>query len=136
MIVDLGDGKVGLLNTIRGAVKTADKVVKDLQPVVIFERDLGSDGAGAITYSSPVNLRAIVEDKQEIVRTLSGGLSQSKTHITFLDVDSVSAATGGQGFKESDRFTLPSGETGPILSISGFIDAGTGLPAAPEIYLG
>lgn len=127
---------MGLLATIRSGIKTADKIVKDLQPVVIFERDIGSDGAGAITYASPVNLRAIVEDKQEIVRTLSGGLSQSKTHITFLDVAAVSAATGGSGFKESDRFTLPSGETGPVLSISGFIDAGTGLPVAPEVYLG
>jgi hypothetical protein len=127
---------VGLLSTIRTAVKTADKVVKSLQPTVVFERALSSDGAGAFTYASPVNLKAIVEDKQEIVRTPSGGLSQSKTHITFLDVASVASATGGQGIKESDRITLPSGETGPILSISGFIDAGTGQAVAPEVYLG
>jgi hypothetical protein len=127
---------MGLLQTIRGAVKTTDRVVKSLQPTVVFERALSSDGAGAVTYSSPVNLKAIVEDKQEIVRTLSGGLSQSKTHITFLDVASVAIATGGQGIKESDRITLSSGETGPILSISGFIDAGTGQPVAPEVYLG
>lgn len=127
---------MGLLKTIRGAVKTADKVVKDLEPYTTFERALSSDGAGGITYASPVQLKAIVEDKQEIVRTLSGGLSQSKTHITYLDVAAVSAATGGQGIKESDRITLPSGETGPILSVSGFIDRVTGLPIAPEVYLG
>jgi len=127
---------MALLQTIRGAVKTANKVVKDLQSVTTFERALSSDGAGAVTHAASVTLRAIVEDKQEIVRTSSGQLSQSKTHITFLDVAAVSAATGGQGIKESDKITLPSGETGPILSISGFIDAGTGLPVASEVYLG
>jgi hypothetical protein len=127
---------MGLLQTIRDAVKTADKVVKDLQPTTTFERALSSDGAGGVTYGSPVPLKAIVEDKQEIVRTLSGGLSQSKTHITYLDIASLMAATGGQGIKESDRITLPSGETGPILSVGGFIDAGTGQPIASEVMLG
>lgn len=127
---------MGLLATIRSAVKTADKVTRDLQAVTVYERALGSDGAGAVTFASPVNLRAIVEDKQEIVRTASGMLSQSKTHITYLDTPALLAATSGQGIKESDRITLPSGETGPILAIGGFIDAGTGIPVATECYLG
>jgi hypothetical protein len=132
---------MGLLQTIRGAVKTADKVVKSLQAAIQYRQAVSQDGAGGIIYNppegqDPIILYGIVEDKQEIVRTLSGGLSQSKTHITFLDVASVSAATGGQGIKESDRITLPSGETGPILSVSGFIDAGTGQATVPEVYLG
>lgn len=127
---------MGLLKTIQGAVRTADKLTSDLQATTAFERALSSDGEGLITYASPVKLKGIVEDKQEIVRTSSGQLSQSKTHITYLDVNAVSAATGGQGIKESDRIVLPSGETGPILSISGFIDRQTGLPIATEVYLG
>lgn len=127
---------MGLLKIIRGAVKTADKLTRDLQATTTFERALSSDGAGGITYGTPTALKAIVEDKQEIVRTLSGGLSQSKTHITYLDVAALLAATGGQGIKESDRITLPSGETGPILSVGGFIDAGTGQGMVVEVYLG
>lgn len=131
-----GSLKMGLLNVINLAVKTADKVTKDLQPEVTFERYLSSDGAGGKTYASPVGLKAIVEDKQQIVRTLSGELSQSKTTIIFLDIKALLAATGGNGVQEADKITLPSGESGPILSVGGFISRETGIPVATEVFLG
>lgn len=127
---------MGLLKVLRSGVKTVNKVTLDLQSDTTFERYLSSDGAGGKTYGSPVTLKAIVEDRQEIVRTLSGELSQSKTHITYLDAAALSAATGGNGIKEQDRITLQNGETGPILAIGGFIDAGTGDPLATDVYLG
>lgn len=127
---------MGLLATVRSGVKTVDKLTRDLQTSTTFERYLSQDGAGDKTYAAAVTLKAIVEDKQEIVRTLSGGLSQSKTHITYLDVSALSTATGGNGVKEQDRITLPNGETGPILAVGGFIDRGTFDPIATEVYLG
>ena len=35
-----------------------------------------------------------------------------------------------------DKIVLPDGTTGPILDMSGFIDAGTGHPIATEVFLG
>lgn len=132
---------MGLLQTLRGAVKTAHKLTLDLQPTILYRQTTGQDGAGGKTYNPPVespaaNIRAIVEDKQEVVRTSSGQLSQSKTHITILDIATLSALTGGLGVKEGDSIVLPSGETGPILSVSGFIDRGTGIGLVQEVYLG
>jgi len=127
---------MGLLTAVRSGVKIADKLTRDLQSNTTFERFLSSDGAGDKTYAAGVTLRAIVEDKQEMVRTLSGELSQSKTHITYLNAAALSSATGGNGVKEADRITLQNGETGRILALGGFIDSGTGDPIATEIYLG
>lgn len=132
---------MGLLNIIRSGVKTADKITKGLQPYFLYRQYLTQDGSGDPTYNPPiespaVEIKAIIEEKQEIVRTASGNLSQSKTHITVLDTGKLIAATGGIGIKESDSITLQNGEIGIILSIGGFIDSGTGIPVATEIYLG
>lgn len=127
---------MGLLNVLRSGVKTANKVTNDLQSSFTFRKYLSSDGAGGVTYGSPVSIPAIIEDKQEEVRTLGGEISQSKTHITVLDVAKLSDATNGEGVKEQDEIVLANAEIGTILSISGFIDRGTELPLVVEIYLG
>lgn len=132
---------MGLLNVLRGAVKTVDKATRDLQAETYYRRCVSSDGAGGKVYDppeneSPVTLLAIVEDKQEIVRTLSGEMSQSKTHITYLDLPAVFAATNGQGVKEQDMISLQNGETGRILAIAGFMDAGNGQLIPTEVYMG
>lgn len=127
---------MGLLNVLRSGVKTANKVTADLQSSFTFRKALSSDGAGGMTYGSPVTIPAIIEDRQEEVRTLGGEISQSRTHITVLDVAKLSAATNGEGIKEQDEIVLANGEIGTILSISGFVDRGTGLGIVTEIYLG
>jgi hypothetical protein len=132
---------MGLLQTLRSGVKIADKVTKPLQSIVTYRRYTGQNGFGEKTYSpslsSPaISLRAVVEDKQEQVRTFSGELSQAKTSVLFLDVNSLITATSGQGIKEDDLIILQNGDTGPILNTSGFIDGGTGIPIATQVYLG
>lgn len=132
---------MGLLGIIRSGVKTADKITKGLQPYFLYRQYLSQDGSGEKIYNPPiedpaVEIKAIIEDRQEIVRTASGNLSQSKTHITVLDTGKLIAATEGLGIKEGDSIILQSGETGVILSVGGFIDSGTGIPVATEIYLG
>lgn len=132
---------MGLLNVLRSGVKVADKLTRDLQAETYYRRYVSSDGAGGKTYDPPesspaVTLLAIVEDKQEIVRTLAGEMSQSKTHITYLDLPAVYAATGGNGIKEQDMISLQNGETGRILAIAGFMDAGNGQLIPSEVFLG
>lgn len=132
---------MGLRNVLISGVKIADKVTRDLQAETYYRRYVSSDGAGGKTYdppesSSPVTLLAIVEDKQEIVRTITGEMSQSKTHITYLNLSAVYTATGGNGIKEQDMISLQNGETGRILAIGGFMDSGNGQLIPTEVYLG
>jgi len=53
-----------------------------------------------------------------------------------LDIAALVAATNGAGIDDHDVIVLPDGTTGPILDMSGFIDAGTGHPIATEVFLG
>ena len=127
---------MSLLDVVRSAVKIADNVTKPLQPTVSFERFLAEDGTGTQSYAAAVSLRAIVDWKQAHVRTASGQLSVSRAMVMFLDIAALVAATGGAGIDDNDRITLPDGTTGPILATSGFVDAGTGIPVATEVFLG
>lgn len=132
---------MGLLKVIQSAVKTAHGVTLDLQASIFFWKYVSSDGAGDKVYnpliSDPgIEIHALVEDKQEIVRTSSGQLSQSKTHITILDTAKLLLATNGEGIKENDKIVLSNGETGVILSTSGLLDRSTDVPILTEVYLG
>lgn len=127
---------MSLLTVLRSGVKLADKITKSLQPGVLYYRaSRRGDGYG-IVFAAPVTLHAIVDWKQVQVRTSSGTLSTSRAVITLLNITEVDAATGGEGIGDNDKFVLPDGTTGPILDMSGFIDAGTGHPLATEVYLG
>jgi len=127
---------MSLLDVVRGAVAIADSVTKPLQPYVTYERYLSDDGYGTKLYADAVQLRAIVDWKQKQVRTPEGVLSVSRAVITFLDIVALNAATLDDGISDNDRITLPDGTTGPILDMSGFIDAGTGHPVATEVFIG
>lgn len=127
---------MSLLDIVRSAVKIADEVTKPLQAIVSYERFLGSDGYGAPIYDAPVELPAIVDYKSTQVRTKEGILTVSRASITLLDIAAVIGATGGAGIDNNDRFTLPDGDTGPLLDIRGFVDAGTGNPVATEVIIG
>jgi hypothetical protein len=127
---------MSLLDALRSGVKLADKITKPLQATVTYEREASNDGYGAITYASPVTLRAVVDFASKMVRTPSGELTVTRATIDLLDIAAVVAATNGEGIGNNDRFTLPDGDTGPILDISGFIDAGTGHPIATTVMLG
>ena len=127
---------MALIDIVRTGVKTADKVTKSLQCEVSFERCTEDNGYGTSLYDTPTLLRAIVDWKQKQVRTSTGILSVTRASVLFLDVAAVAAATGGRGIDDHDRIILPDGTTGPILDMSGFIDAGTGQPIATEVWLG
>jgi hypothetical protein len=121
---------------VRKYVAVADRVVKSLEPTVMVAHMTAADEYGKKTLGEPVGVRALVDWKQQQVRTSSGVLSVSRVMVTFLDVGGLLAATNNEGLDDSDRIMLPDGTTGPILDMGGFIDAGTGRPFATEVYLG
>lgn len=110
-------------------VAIANKVTKSLklQATVIYEREIGTDGYGTRTYGSAVPLRAIVDFTSKQVRTQDGVLTVTRATITLLDRPAIVAATNGDGVGNNDRFTLPDGDTGPILDIGGFVQEGGAL---------
>lgn len=127
---------MGLINVLRAGVKAADRITKPIQVTVTLEHYAGQDVYGDKIYGPPVALRAIVDWKQHQVRTMQGVLSVSRSSVTFLDPRALAAATNGEGLDDFDRITLPDGTTGPILDMSGFIDVGTKLPLATEVFIG
>jgi hypothetical protein len=114
---------MSLLDVLRSGVKTLDKITKPLQAMVMYQRATTNTGYG-INYLAAVPLKAIVDYKAVQVRTREGTLTVSRAIITLLDVAAVKTATAGLGIGNDDIFTLPDGDTGPILDIGGFVDAG------------
>jgi hypothetical protein len=127
---------MSLLDVLRSGVAIANTVTKPLQATVSYSRYIGEDAYGTKTYATAVNLAAITDWKQKQVRTLSGVLSVTRSSVMFLDINALNAATNGEGIDDNDLIVLPDGTTGPILDMSGFIDAGTGHPLATEVLLG
>jgi hypothetical protein len=127
---------MSLLDVVRSAVALANTVTQPLQATVSFRRFLSADGEGVRTYAAAVDLEAIVDWKQKSIRTATGELSVSRSSVAFLDIAALVAATGGEGIGDNDLIVLPDGTTGPILDMSGFVDAGTGHPVMTEVWLG
>lgn len=127
---------MSLLDDVREAVEVVNQETRDLQPTVTYERMTGVSDTGAKTYAAAVQLHAVVSYVSKMVRTPQGILTVSRATITLLDIAEVVAATAGLGIGNDDRFTLPDGDTGPTLDLSGFVDAGTGHPVATKVMLG
>jgi hypothetical protein len=127
---------MSLLDVLRAGIAVADGILKPLEALVTYERHIGTDGFGTDIWAAPIQMRAICDWKQSQVTTASGGMSLSKVTVTFIDIKAMEVATGGQGISDQDRITLPDGTTGPIMNMSGFIDAITGQPVATDVYLG
>lgn len=128
---------MSLLDVLRKGVKIADDITKPLQGTVMYSRYISEDGYGNKTYSPEnVPMKAIIDWRQRQVRTLSGVLSVSRATVMFLSITQIVVVTSGEGINDQDRIILPDGTTGPILDMSGFIDAQTGHPIATEVYLG
>lgn len=127
---------MSLLDIVRGAVKIANNITRPLQAEVTIEHQLSTSGYGGVKYMKPAKLPALVDWKRAQVRTANGELTMSRAVITFTDVEKLAAATNGEGVGDFDRIILPDGTTGPILDLSGFIDAGTRKPFMTEVMLG
>jgi len=127
---------MALIDILRKGVKIADKVTKSAQSNVTYYRYTGTDGFGNESFASPATLKAVVDWKQKQVRTLDGVLSVSRASVMFIDIDALKLATNNAGIDDHDKIILPDGTTGPILDMAGFIDPGTAIPLATEVFLG
>lgn len=127
---------MSLLDVVRSVPVIANAITRPLQPVVSYKRLISIDGEGEKNYAAATPLHAIVDYASKQVRTSSGVLTVTRATIDLIDITEVVAATGGAGIGNDDVFTLPDGDTGPILDIAGFIDAGTGHPVATRVMLG
>jgi hypothetical protein len=127
---------MAIIDALHAGVAVADTVTKSLQSTVRYQRYGGEDAYGEKILGSVISMKAIVDWKQKQVRTMAGILTVSRAAVTFLDINALVAATNGDGINDEDIITLPDGTTGPILDMAGFIDPGTGIPIATEVYLG
>lgn len=85
------------------------------------------DGYAQPSYGSSTSYDAVVDSTTRLMRMPNGQEVLAKHRITFLE----SVAIGSK-----DRITLPDGSTGPILDVSGVMDASTDRPFVTDVILG
>ena len=100
---------MSLRPSIRRAVRTARRSARLIEVDVLHKHGVTRDSSGRITYSFTDTLKAIVELVTQTFRDKVGAARVSRATITFLFPVAVGT---------SDKLTLPSGQTGPILRIS------------------
>lgn len=130
----------GLGNILKNAIATANSItggVGGLQSVITVEAWTGLNGYGKATYASAVNVNAVVERKQQWIRSREGREVLSRARISILEpMTSVTADSRSNPIDLRDRITLPDGTTGPILDVQGPIDPDTSAPFFLEVVLG
>lgn len=133
---------MGLDDVVRAGVALADSITQDLQGTIGYRAWVGQDGLGEPIYVPPigsaaVSVKAIVDKKQQMIRTSDGREVMSKTYVALLRPMTANGTPGRtEPIDERDMIVLPDGTTGPILNIGGFIDGGSGFPYFHEIFLG
>jgi len=130
---------MGLANIVRNAVATADTITKDLQATVTHYAWTGQNDTAAPTYGSGVSRKAIVEMKQRLVRKPNGDEIVARARVMFLALPTANGASGRrEPIDPRDKIVLPDGTTGPILDVTGLVDAEstTGRSYFAEVWLG
>lgn len=128
---------MSLLDGLRTGIKIADAVLKPLEADVTYQRVTARDGYGEPSaFATAVILKAIVDFKSVPVRNKEGITVYSSATLTFLDLAAIEAATSGAGMDVDDLFTLAGGHKGKVLSLGGFMDAGTTRPLPTTVMLG
>ena len=134
---------MALRDLVVNGVKLADTITNNgkLQGTVLYRRAISTDYEGTVTYDPPLSqpateLRAVVEWKQQSVKTKVGVLDMSKTKVSILDLDGLRVASGGVGLREDDMIVLPDGTTGPLMALNGYMDPITAQPFMTEAQIG
>lgn len=128
---------MGLADVVRSGVALADTVTTDLQAAVTHKAWTGRDVDRKPTYAAGVSRLAIVERRQRLIRTATGEQILSRHRIAFLrPIAANGAATRREPIDPRDVLTLPDGDTGPILEVTGVVDPSTGAPYYAEVWLG
>lgn len=112
---------------VRSGVSLADSLTGSLQDECTYEAWTGSDRFGKETYAAGVALPTLIERKQDLVTDYEGEEVVSKATITILRPIADNGASGRQEpIDPRDKFTLPDGTSGRILSVDAFIDPSIG----------
>ena len=129
---------MGLANVLRKGVAIINSVTSDLQVTVQHYAWISNNDDGESVYDNPVNLQAIVEIGKEQMLEVDGREMLVKgTSITVIGPIANNGATNRlEPIDPRDRFVLPDGSSGPILSQKGLADPLTGNPYMWEVFLG
>lgn len=127
---------MSLDSIIRNGVKTINKTTKSLQPVVQISAWIGSTYKGADSYASPIEVQALVIQKQELRRTASGEMVMTKAYVAFIQPVPPNGAVGRvEPIDPRDKIVLPDGTTGRIVNTDGLIDPAISRPYLSEVWL-
>lgn len=145
---------MALVDVIRSAVATADGVTASLQGTVQHAAWIDQDGFGKARYGrrtdgvlvigfDPLSAdvctphQAIIEVEQKM-REVNGRIVSTYCHITFLHPFTANGESTQrqEPVDPRDIFILPDGRSGPVIDTKGFVDAATGYPFFPEVFLG
>lgn len=135
---------MGYDTLIRGLIKSVVKPqFESMNMDVTLQAWIGESSSGKKQYAAPRTLRALVdfEGRGEQRYTRSGSTFMLLASLIFTDlpIDPTtpnSGQTRQQPIDLRDIITLPSGDTAPIVSMSGFGDPATNAPYAPTVTLG
>lgn len=118
---------MGLADIVRSGIATANKATEDLQVTVEHSHTITRASSGKITFGATDDLQAIVEPIQKVFRDNDGTERVSKARVTILSNVAVDL---------NDKIVLPSGQTGPILQVSGGIADPAGGNMLTQVWLG
>ena len=128
---------MGLNSLIRSSVSIADNVTKTLQSTVLHSAWIGYGSYAEPLYSTTISRKALVEYKQRMYTMGNGQEIVQKAVITFVGPIEANGAIDRQEPLDSrDKITLPSGYTGPILSVEGVVDPSTNQPYMFVVVMG
>lgn len=122
---------------VRGLVAIADTFAESMQPSVSHEAWIADESSGEPAYAYPVLRNGVVNYISRDRRTADGRDIVQKASILFpRPIAPNGAANRKEPIDQRDRFTLPNGYTGPVLSVEGPADKGTGASFIYEVILG
>lgn len=131
---------MSLADVIRGGIATARRITLSLHVDVTHKVWKGQTYEGVPDFAIVVR-KALVERKQKLVKNMTTGqMEMSEHYLAFIEPIAPTTANAGQTRTNpvdvNDVFVLPDGSTGPIITVDGFFDGGTGVPYYTQVYLG
>jgi hypothetical protein len=130
---------VALNDIVRSGVALADKLTASLQSTVTIEAWIADDLTSpmpAPVFAEPIRHAAIVEQRAEAVRTVSGETVMTKAQVTFIHPITPNGAVGRiEPIDPRDRIILADGTTGAIVLNTGLVNPATGGPYLQQVSI-